>query len=243
MITEKASNNNTSVFDQYARTYNEGLKEAIKVSGFEPDYFHEYKPKEMRRLLGDDYSNGNLNILDFGCGGGFSDRFLRKYFPNSQIFGCDVSKESLSVARENNGADSNCHYAVYGLEQIPFNERFDLIFAAGVFHHIPRDQQLKTLKLLRSTLKLNGRLFVFELNPLNPLTLWVAIQNDYKFDKNSRLLSPRYAKNLFEQAGFLNAKTRFTVFFPAFLKSLIPLEKHLHALPLGAHYYFIAENK
>jgi len=230
------------LFDQFAKSYNEGLREAVKLSGFEPDYFHEYKPRRMRGLLGGAFCDGNLRLLDFGCGVGSADKYLRKYFPNSTICACDVSPESIKAAAAANSGLKDCHYAVYDLRGLPFENGFDVIFVAGVFHHIPRQQQLETLKLLRAALNENGNLFIFELNPLNPATMYVAITNDYRFDKNSKLLSCLYAKSLCRAAGFAASTVRFSIFFPAFLKRFVFLEKYLAWLPIGAH-YFIAARK
>lgn len=230
----------TELFDQFAKNYNEGLKEAVKLSGFEPDYFHEYKPRRMRDILGGEFSDRALKILDFGCGVGSAEKYLKKYFPNSTVCGCDVSSESIKTAVAANSNLQDCHYGVYDLEKLPFEEKFDIVFVAGVFHHIPRPQQLFTMKLLREALKDDGRMFIFELNPLNPATMYVAITNDYRFDKNSKLLTHFYASSLCRKAGFSRSDVKFSIFFPSFLKGLIPMEKHLAWLPMGAHYFISA---
>ena len=40
-----------SLFDQYALNYNEGHTRAVKSTGFAPDYFHEYKVREIEANL------------------------------------------------------------------------------------------------------------------------------------------------------------------------------------------------
>ena len=231
-----------SVFDKFAKSYDKGHAKAIKLSGLSTSYFHEYKVKEMfnhLRKLG--IENDKLNILNFGCGTGNSEKYLRKYLPNSSIYSVDVSAKSVKTALEDNRDIDNVHFSVFDGHNIPFNENFDVIFIANVFHHIPHREHEIILKNIHQKLKSNGLLFFFELNPLNPLTLWVAFNNDYKFDENAKLLNPLYTYKVLSKSGFTKKNIRYTVFFPGFLSSLIHYEKHLHKLPVGAHYYYIAQ--
>src|SRR3990167_4302798 len=48
-------------------------------------------------------------------------------------------------------------------------------------------------------------------------------------------------KRMLTKAGFTQQEIRFTIFFPQFLSFLIPHEKYLSKLPLGAHYYFAVQ--
>lgn len=231
-----------TVFDQYARNYNEGHSKAVKGSGFKPSYFHEYKVKEIfGHLKARNLNNLNLKILNVGCGIGESEPYLKSYLPNSEIYGIDVSEECIEVAREVNHDLKGVTFSAYDGKNIPFNIEFDVIFIANVFHHIRRENHISTLKSIYNKLRNKGVIFLFELNPLNPLTLWIAYQNDYKFDKDSKLLSPFYAKGILSASDFVELKARFTIFFPNFLSSLLRFEKYLYRIPFGAHYYYVAE--
>jgi len=231
-------NKNTQLFDQFAATYDEGHARAVKASGFTPDYFHEYKIKEVLACLKRrGYPLQGIKILNFGCGVGNSERFIKKYFSQAKIYSIDISSESIKAAQEKNKGEG-VTFAAFDGTNIPFDIEFDIIFAAGVFHHIPRGEQKKVIGNIYKQLKSKGFLFIFELNPLNPATLWVAYQNDYKFDKNSRLLTPFYLSELLKPCGFADIKIRYTVFFPGPLSFMVPWEKWLFWVPLGAHYYF-----
>ncbi len=222
-----------ALFDKFAKNYDEGHTKAVQLSGFEPSYFHEYKCREIADYL---RSKGlldkRLKLLNYGCGTGNSEKFIKKYLPNASVYSVDVSEESVNVARIANQELSDV--------TIPFDIEFDVIFIANVFHHIRHETHVEILKTLHGKLKKDGLLFIFELNPLNPLTMWVAIQNDYKFDKDAKLLNPFYAKRILTKAGFTQQEIKFTIFFPQFMSFLIPYEKYLSKLPLGAHYYFTA---
>lgn len=231
-----------TVFDKYAKNYDEGHAKAVAMSGFEPSYFHEYKIKEIRSYLNaNGLADKKLTLLNFGCGTGSSEKHIRRYLPNVAIYGVDVSEESVKVARETNSEFDNMTFAPFDGIHIPFDIKFDIIFVANVFHHIRRDKHAEVLKNLHDKLTDSGLLFIFELNPINPLTMLVALRNDYRFDKDARLLCPTYARKILSAVGFKKREIRFTVFFPQFLSFLIPLEKYLYKLPLGAHYYYIAK--
>lgn len=230
------------VFDKFAENYDEGHVKAVAMSGFKPSYFHEYKLKEMVSYLQKEgLAEKKLKLLDFGCGTGSSVKYIRKYLPNIAIWGVDVSAESIKVARKTNKNLKNVTFAAFDGKTIPFNEKFDIIFIANVFHHIRRDMHEKVIKNIYTKLSKSGYLFIFELNPLNPATMLVAIKNDYRFDKDANLLNPYYTNRMLQKAGFVGNKVRFTIFIPRFFSPLLPLEKYLYRLPIGAHYYYIAK--
>ena len=232
------------VFDQFAKDYDIGHTKAVSASGFTPAYFHEYKAIELYEYL---KSRGKekekLTLLDFGCGTGNAEKYLKKHLPNLIISACDISPESVKVAEKENQSLQDIVYKPFDGLNIPFEQTFDIVYIANVFHHIPRRLQQEAMKNIAAKLKDSGFLMMFELNPLNPLTMWVAIQNDYKFDKESKLLNPLYTRRLLKRNGLSKAEIRFTVFFPSFLSFLKKSEKFLRWLPLGAQYYYLAKKR
>jgi ubiquinone/menaquinone biosynthesis C-methylase UbiE len=220
-------------FDQYANSYDKNLQESLKFLDVDTSYFTEYKIKKVKSF----YQNKNLipkKILDFGCGIGNSSLFLSRYFPESHIFGLDVSEKSIEVAQ--NRKIPNCDFRVYDGEKIPFEESsFDVVFISNVFHHINHEQHEKILHQLRELLVNEGNLFFFEHNTLNPLTL--KIVRECEFDKDAKLLNFLYTRNLFKKAGFFKSEIQFILFVPPSFRKLLFLEKYLTWFPLGAQYY------
>ena len=196
----------------------EGHAKAVQLSGFEPAYFHEYKCRELADCL---RSKGLLDqkikLLNYGCGTGNSEKYIKKYLPNASIFSVDVSEESIKVAREANKDLSDVTFEPFDGSTIPYQIEFDVIFIANVFHHIRHEKHVSILTTLHEKLKKGGLLFIFELNPLNPLTMLVAIRNDYRFDKDAKLLNPFYTKRILSKAGFAEKNIKYTIFFPQFL--------------------------
>lgn len=235
--------NDHAVFDEFSKSYDKGHKDSVKISGFTPDYFHEYKIIELSNYLKSlniIHENGQFNILNFGCGVGGSDPYLSSYFPNAQIFGCDISTKSIEEAKKNNHTLKNVTYADYDGDRIPFDIKFDVIFVANVFHHIPRNLQEKSLKLLKNSLAEGGFLIIFEHNPYNPLTVLLALLTDFRYDPNTNLLTQSYLKKILKRASFKEYSVKYKIFFPGFLRRFVPLEKYLCNVPIGAHYYIIS---
>lgn len=231
-----------TVFDKYADNYDEGHVKAVALSGFKPSHFHEYKLKEVLKYLKENgLASKKLTFLDFGCGTGSSVKYIKKYLPKASVYGIDVSKEEIRVAKANSKNLKDVTFAPFDGVNIPFKTKFDVIFIANVFHHINRKKHQKVMKNIYTKLQDDGHLFIFELNKLNPLTMLVAIRNDYRFDKDANLLNPFYAKKLLNGAGFLKTKVVYTIFFPQFFSMLIPFEKYLRWLPFGAHYFYVAK--
>jgi SAM-dependent methyltransferase len=226
-------------FDSYAHDYEALHGESVRASGFPASHFDEYKIKEVARQLARlGLRDRAIKFLNFGCGIGKSERYVRAYLPRAHVYGVDVSSKSIEAARGRNRDLENVSFAVFDGERIPFDAEFDVAFVANVFHHVPRADHVRTLRALRGALKDGGLLFLFEHNPLNPLTRKTV--RDCPFDEGAVLLEPRYARRILREAGFAGSTVNFTLFFPAALARLAPLEKYLRKLPLGAQYYFVA---
>lgn len=226
-------------FDKYAVNYESLHAENIRATGFKPSYFDESKIREIYEFLkGLGREQESINFLNFGCGIGKSEEFIRHYLPNAALYSIDVSRESIEAARERNSGMKNVVFEVFDGNRIPFGNKFDVIFAANVFHHIGFERHLSILRNLDESLDEGGLLFFFEHNPLNPLTRRAV--KACEFDQDARLLDPLYAGSILSKSGFGWKKLRFTIFFPKFLSFLIPVEKYLRSVPMGAQYYFIA---
>jgi len=215
-------------FDQYARSYDSLHNESITASGESLEYFSAYKRECLERLG----APVNEPLLDYGCGIGNVTGALTETY--RQVHGFDPSSESLRVAREN-------------VPRATFHDDFTTLpdahyssaVVSCVLHHVPHAEHASLLGRLREKLKPGGRVFVFEHNPLNPLTRRVVAA--CPFDDDAVLLYPRYAKRLLKDAGFRDVKLEYIVFFPRALAFLRPLEPRLGWLPAGAQMLIVGE--
>ncbi len=221
-------------FDEFAAQYKDLHATNLSLSGEEPSYFADYKVREVARCLG---GLPTRRILDFGCGVGSSIPFFRQYFPTSSVVAADVSKESLRQAELL--YRSYAEFRHLGDGAIPVEDgSCDLAFAACVFHHIPPEQHSTSLERLRTSLNPRGHFFLFEHNPLNPLTLYTV--NTCPFDADAILIPGGEMARRVRAAGFSKVQLRYCTFFPKILSVLRPLEPRLAWLPLGAQYYIWA---
>jgi SAM-dependent methyltransferase len=238
-------------FDKLAKNYETWHQEIINSSGFSRDYFYEYKIKEIYRILTKNKIKFPLSILDFGCGIGNVDPYIRKYFPDSVVFGMDISEESIKIAKEKQRA-SNITYKTLEINwQTSANAKsslypaphtlFDLVFVSNVFHHAPKKEHAAIISYIHACMNPGALLFVFELNPYNPASRVIFNKYDRPYDKNANLIYPKYLKNKMKLFCLQTLLCNYTVFFPKFLSMFIPLEKYINRIPLGAHYYIMAK--
>jgi SAM-dependent methyltransferase len=222
-------------FDKFADEYRALHARNIRASGEPPEFFAEYKVKDVsdalaarRRAVG--------AILDFGGGIGTSVPYFRRYFPAARLTCLDVSRKSLELARRSYGGAAA--FVGFDGERIPFDSgTFDVAFAACVFHHIDQAEHVGLLGELRRVLTRGGALFVFEHNPLNPLTRRAV--NSCAFDENAHLITAGRMTRRARAAGFDDVSVRYRIFFPRILAGLRPVERFLAAIPLGAQYYVV----
>jgi len=216
-------------FNDYAASFSSILQEQLHFFGESEEYFAEYKVKVVTQHV----KRIPNTILEYGCGTGRNLKYLLKYFPASQVFGCDISENSLEFATRLN---PKAHLFLLG-KNAP-RQKFDLIFVANVFHHIERNLRLNSILEIAASLADPGEIFFFEHNPYNPITRHLV--KICPFDADAVLLKPKELRQLLVTAGLKVSITRNTFFFPRFLKYLRFLEKGLGHLPVGGQYFIHA---
>jgi SAM-dependent methyltransferase len=223
-------------FDKFADEYRAMHAANIRLSGEDPEYFAEYKVIDIAAELGRENIVAR-RALDFGAGVGYSVPFFARHFPATRVTCLDVSRKSLDVGAARLG--DAAEFTHFDGRTIPFPDgTFDVALASCVFHHIPHDEHVALLAEIRRVLNPGGRLFVFEHNPLNPLTRYAV--NTCEFDEHAKLVLAPTMRRRARDAGFVAADVRYRIFFPHLLRRLRPLEARLTWLPLGAQYYVAA---
>lgn len=224
-------------FDKFAAEYRDLHAANIRVSGEDPEYFAEYKVKDIAAERVRTGHGLDGRVLDFGAGIGYSVPFFRRHMPAARITCLDVSKRSLAIGAATHGDDADFRH--FDGMTIPCDaDSFQVTLASCVFHHIPHSEHVPLLREIRRVLAPGGMLFVFEHNPLNPLTRRAV--NTCEFDENAVLIGASAMRSRMLEAGFDAAVIRYRIFFPALLRALRALEPYLTWLPLGAQYYVCA---
>ena len=208
-------------FDQIADKYSDLHAANISASGEGVEYFARYKLECLKRHGVSSASR----VLDFGCGIGNLTRLLATHF--EAVCGYDPSQKSIEFARTRGGG-ARYHHELDELR----SESFDAVVLAGVLHHVPPLERVPLLTEARHKLRPGARVFVFEHNPLNPLTRRAV--ETCPFDDDAILLSAREVKSGLQDAGFVEVAQSFIVFFPKSLSWFRPIEPALGFCPLGA---------
>ena len=225
-------------FDKFAEEYDKLHQKNIKLYGEYPEFFHEYKIKDLKIIAKKEKLPENSQILDFGCGIGNSIGIMKTYFPNSTIYGVDISEKSITLAQKRFGQFAKLQS--YDGITLPYaDSQFDIIFAACVFHHIPQINYPTIFQEIKRILKPNGILVIFEHNPLNPLTVHAV--NTCQFDENAVLISCSHLKKILITTAFTQVYSAYRIFFPHFLAKLRAVEVFLKWFPLGAQYYVVSK--
>ena len=213
-------------FDRYAEGYEDALRKSIPKVLVEEQYFVEYKIRHVARcVLGKEVKK----FLDFGCGIGQSLCVANRHFPNAELWGYDVSAECIAVAKQR----AKIVKLTSSLDDLP-SESFDVVFVANVFHHIPSSERIRVMQRCKSLLRDDGRIFMFEHNPFNPVTRWVFQR--CPFDEGAVMLLRSEAFALAKAAGLRLIRSDYTLFFPRQLGFLRLFEPMLGWFPLGAQY-------
>ena len=224
-------------FDRFAEEYRALHTQNIRASGETPDFFAEYKVRDVASLVEREGWDKNLRVLDFGAGVGNSVPFFAKYLPDAQLTCIDVSARSLAVASER--FPGMATYQVLDGPVLPFEQTsFDLVFTACVFHHIPISEHDALFREILRVLRPGGMFVIFEHNPRNPLT--VRAVSTCPLDENAVLIDAEILRAKIGGAGFSSARSCYRIFFPGILRALRIVEPLLASLPLGAQYYIVA---
>lgn len=229
-----AGNKTQATFDKYASDYDRVQSQSMGVLGKDVEKFARYKVELVKEFL----PETPQKILEFGCGTGRNLQYFRQFFRESEIWGCDISEDSLKIASER-APDvhlfSSENIAVFS----DYQDKFDLLFLAGVLHHIRHDEHETWINAVGGTLKKHGYLIIFEHNPHNPITRHLV--NSCPYDADAELLKLSNCKKILKKCGLAIKKTGYTLLFPWRLPFLLKIEKSLEYFPFGGQYYVMAE--
>jgi 2-polyprenyl-3-methyl-5-hydroxy-6-metoxy-1,4-benzoquinol methylase len=216
-------------FDAYAANYHSLVSDNIRITGESSDYFAAYKAKYIARSIA---LRTGSKILDYGCGVGLLSEHLMDALPGCRIDGFDVSKESVELV-----SHSLRRQGIFTSDPEVLNDKYDLVVLSNVLHHVTPGDRQELIGKVASRLVPDGKLVIFEHNPVNPLTQWAVSQ--CAFDQDAVLLPNRETRAYFHRNGLRVVWRHFIVFFPRWLGWLRWFEPSLRWCPLGAQYVVV----
>ena len=222
-------------FDDYVGEYRDIINCVSRISGEQYEFFIQLRLKQMKSRIARQLNClDSFRILDFGCGTGGTETYLKELFPNAVIYAVDSSAESIRAAQAKNIAGVTfVHSDAF---ELPFPDKhFDLIYSNGTFHHIDPSDHEKFISEFSRVCRDGGNLFIFENNPRNPLMMRAMRKNP--FDANTTAVTPARLREITKATGFTTKEVCYYFFFPRFLRSLRFLEKWLCTVLFGAQYF------
>jgi len=144
----------------------------------------------------------NLNILDIGCGTGYSLAWMKERFVTEHGFGLDYSSDAALFWRERN-IDTT---VLASATDLPFHSgQFDLITCFDVIYQFDRDAARAAIAEMHRCLKIEGLLFIRE-----PAYDWMrgshdeAVATRHRFTKSELRRELSAAGFVIERASYAN---------------------------------------
>ena len=142
-----------------------------------------------------DVQNG-WTMLDVGCGGGFTIRRLLKRSRGAQVYGIDISEESVAKARKVNAEvlDKQVFVTQGSAEKLPYEDgKFDLVTAVETVYFWPNLPNC--LQEVRRVLKPSGK-FAILVEVVDSDSKWTSVV------EGMTAYTPEQIKTLLDDAGF-----------------------------------------
>jgi SAM-dependent methyltransferase len=135
-------------------------------------------------------------MLDVGCGGGFTIRRLLKQSKDAQVYGIDISEESVAKAKKVNAEvlDKQVFITQGSAEKLPYEDKkFDLVTAVETVYFWPNLPDC--LQEVRRVLKPGGK-FAILVEVVDSDSKWTSVV------EGMTAYSPEDLKKLLDDAGF-----------------------------------------
>lgn len=223
-------------FDNYAASYKQELSPWMAISGESIEYYAYSRIKWVAEQF-KKQEHKPRRILDFGCGVGIATPFFLEFFgKDCRITSVDVSSESLKIARSKFGSEN---VSFHTPDDYASEEKNDLVYCNGVFHHIPLDEREAAVNFIYNSLRQGGFFALWENNPWNPIVRFNM--KHAEIDRNAVPVTSPQAKRMVASTGFKLLRINYYFIFPRFLKFLRLLEPLVSQFPIGAQYIVFSQ--
>ena len=139
-------------------------------------------------------------MLDIGCGGGATLKRLLMRSKGAQVYGIDISEESVAKARKVNAEvlDRQVFVTQGSAEKLPYDDnKFDLVTAVETVYFWP--DLPNCLKEVRRVVKPGGR-FAIMVEVLENDSVWTDVVD------GMTAYSPEQLKEMLDEAGFVKTE-------------------------------------
>jgi ubiquinone/menaquinone biosynthesis C-methylase UbiE len=168
------------------------------IAGYYDFFFGNWIRTTHKKAINIIKIRNNSKILDAGCGTGNFLRILESSKKNLNLYGIDISKEMLKIAK---GKLKKSKLEIKSVEKIGFkNNSFDYVFSVDAFHHY--SNQNLAIKNFYKIIKIGGHLAIVDLS--------FGLFLNKIFQKiepgNNKMYSPEEMRHLFKMNKFRDVK-------------------------------------
>ncbi|MCS7003179.1 MAG: methyltransferase domain-containing protein, partial [Dehalococcoidia bacterium] len=125
-------------------------------------------------------------ILDMGCGIGHSTIPIKERFPNSEVYGIDLSAPFVRYAhRQAERRGLAIHYSQQNAERTDFPDNyFDVVTSCILFHEVPDDAAMAIIREGYRITKPGGLFQIADTPPYREHDLFRAFTSDWQTENN-----------------------------------------------------------
>lgn len=163
------------------------------------DYFVKFamlgKEKEIRKLFLKNIPANSKKILDLATGTGSVAIEIKKTFPNTDVFGADMSIKMMNIAKTKSKKENvDVHFMQQNIEKIDSTElkpeTFDAVTISFGLHEMPHQSRLNVMKEAFRLLKQNGVFIIMDFYKSDSWCYWMLLNFHLTF------FEPPYAKTI-----------------------------------------------
>jgi ubiquinone/menaquinone biosynthesis C-methylase UbiE len=135
-------------------------------------------------------------VLDIGCGTGTFAVAIKGWLPNADVVGLDPDPKALARARRKAArASVSIRFDQGFANALPYADAsFDRVFSTLMFHHLPHESKLPTLREVCRVLKPGGSLHLLDFeqggsHSHNPLARWLHSSKRLQDNRSEQILT------------------------------------------------------
>ena len=195
LLDDKAKRDR-ALFDRIAGSY--ARKDLFPASA-------KARQQRLRQTLGHHSLGADIDILEIGCGAGYSARYLSGRYRS--FTGIDYSEELIRYAKTQNSVP-DARFEAIDLKNYNPGRQFDIVFMIGVLHHMT-DMPAEMQSLMR-LVRPGGMVAVNEPQPSNPIIhrmRKMRAKLDTSYSEEQVELTAHQVRTLFLDAGLDNVSS------------------------------------
>jgi ubiquinone/menaquinone biosynthesis C-methylase UbiE len=163
--------------------------------------------RARRKLFEQASVQPNQRVLDIGCGTGTLAVAIKRWLPGVEVIGLDPDPRALARSRRKaERAGVSIRFDRGFANELPYSDgSFDRVFSSLMFHHLPHDTKLATMREVRRVLKPGGSLHLLDFEQEgprnhNPLARWLHSSERMQDNTREQILG------LMRQAGLVEPR-------------------------------------